>query len=908
MNATRFVYNAREVSMADHARPEGIPAHALFFTDAGQWGAGERDAAGKRIGPWKFWRQDGSYAAEAHFLDDQLHGERHAVYEDGTAAATERYEHGALRWRRAFRPNGETKDEHAFAGTPDAVAEIESSFAPDGYFRAQFLRDAAGAELARDGTPAPPRPPGLPADANFWRIASSRSVILSAHSGSDEVSRNVREVPAHELWQLCEWTFEHGRLVSRGVLQQFDTDGKLELVRYGEAYLKPAAVGKDLGKGNPLIAAAQAGDEAGVAMLFALGLHRSPQAELHAAIEGLPALARRIRADAHLGAELVDPRTAPERPTEVLTSAAWVPGLDAFVDGSVDAEGRPSPHVRLWTVGRRGKVEPQEIIFCNGVREIVRTVVTDRYGRTKEHAQHFFVDGSRAGQPRLLRVGSDGVVREETEHTLEGRTLRRRFDERGHRTVERVEQADVLEVETWWRDDARIAEVTPGPAQEDGEPSERYRAYLGDQLVADGLTSEGLDGEPIGDWTIFEGGAPVGTAPFARLDGLRMTRVGKGDAGGFALRLMRWAAAPPPPVLADILALDWDELGGWFCTNGRNIPFLLQGLALDDDAVTALVLQQLSNDVLHQATLSNAAAPVLTAMIRLVPRLRNAEPLLSLLCDCADECGDELARRTAIGGGSILELVTTSAASLREAAATSPDAPIKVRVVTLTEWAETKVAELRGLLDEIRSLASPIERCERIRARRGELSVAQYDELMKDEDLLVRFAASHFANAATSPGAIAVWREALHDFDTLAPRFRELSIGEPGLTPYLVRNFANVTNLDASVQDELPRILPRLSDLAPDMVPFVVENLLGLTFRTCELPFTSHFLAVLDALVAAQLFGRDDLDQAALRQAFANYGLPADPTELPALVARLRASADPATSLRAFMHGERSET
>jgi hypothetical protein len=656
--------------MAERERPAGVPAEAEFLTDWDEWGIGKYDDQHRYTGRWKSWRPDGTFCGECECLEGKLHGENRRIYEDGSVASLAHNEHGTTRSIVLYRPKGKTAEQHPFGSLPAAIVEIEFAYAPDGWSHKQVLRCADGSVVAGDGTPEPPRPASVPAGGAFLSRPRSQTTTMTATSGK-RGGVKVHDVVEHGpalYWEIGEWTQVSGRQRYRGVVRHYAPSGQLVCVIYSPAgggepkWLGDWGDGK-LGNDNPLIEAARHGDDAAVDELFALGLHASPHAALHAELEGLPALARRIREAGPIEPAIVDARLDQKRPKSAPEDALWVPGYGGFVHGKLDEHGRLTGRVDVWYSPHGYTfVKRQELDFVDGRRT--------RFRHTPGSStieQLFATEGPRAGAVTIeRRLNDDGVIREETEQVTDGSVATRIFDERGRLCSERREQPGDpprLISERWLDPEsgARTATVEPSEPQ-GGKPAERFRGYRGDELVVEGFTKPGHKGTPIGSFQILAGGAPVGTVDLG-LVRTSLAIVTKAQLVDLAPRIQRWLAAPTPPVLADLLALDWSELEGWF-GKGETIRRLVTGLAYDDDRVFDYAMDALWEDVLHQSTISAAAGPVLAAALRLLPILREArrDRLFELVAAAWEECQDEF-REVVIGKETLADLYTQAHAT-----------------------------------------------------------------------------------------------------------------------------------------------------------------------------------------------------------------------------------------------------
>ena len=83
-------------------RPPGVPADARFNPDDEQWERGAK-VRGKNVGPWTWWRVDGSRACATTFDDEgRLHGEFSRFHPDGSVSRVGTFSHGQHTGRESF--------------------------------------------------------------------------------------------------------------------------------------------------------------------------------------------------------------------------------------------------------------------------------------------------------------------------------------------------------------------------------------------------------------------------------------------------------------------------------------------------------------------------------------------------------------------------------------------------------------------------------------------------------------------------------------------------------------------------------------------------------------------------------------------------------------------------------------
>ncbi len=93
-------------------RPPGVPEDARFNTDEEQWERGAK-AKGKNVGPWTWWRADGSRACATTFDDEgRLHGDFARYHPDGAVSRVGTFAHGQHVGRESFYRSPHRSAEH----------------------------------------------------------------------------------------------------------------------------------------------------------------------------------------------------------------------------------------------------------------------------------------------------------------------------------------------------------------------------------------------------------------------------------------------------------------------------------------------------------------------------------------------------------------------------------------------------------------------------------------------------------------------------------------------------------------------------------------------------------------------------------------------------------------------------
>ncbi|MEW1550302.1 toxin-antitoxin system YwqK family antitoxin [Streptomyces tsukubensis] len=587
-------------------RPDGVPAEAGWDQEEEGWTLGATGQRGK-TGEWRCWRADGTFAETSTWVDGKMHGPHIRYHDDGSVACEGPWEDGkrtTMVLHRSDAPSQET----VMAELPESVRRLVQDFDEDGYFVRQRFYTADGSEVDLDGEPIPPRPAGVP-------------------EGAQHATR-------HQHWYFQRFK-PGGEEPKVGLHRFWETDGRFKAAEYYDLEGKQLArINTTAGcQGNPLVEADLAGDERAVEDCLALGLGTSPGAALHAASEGLSALALRLlhgETGAH-HAGFTDPRDEPERLEVVPDDAVWIAGLKSWAVGEVDpATGAALGTWRLWKDMSFGeaRVEPIVVEFLDGHPVVRREWVAWRHEWPSEEWTYH-----PDGMVLLHRKYDRGQLEKETEALPEsdGAFVHRRFSKDGAVKVERTTRGGDLVSEVWFDGDGtRLAEVVPSEIVVDDEPVEWWRGLdASGAVIAEGAVWPGLRGGPVGRWKLYGVDGPDGTErAVTDFEGLEVRR--SGDLGQFAHAVHAWRTLPLPEALAGVDDVDWSAYDTFFGGDDA-FPFLLKGLAVPDPLASAHALGAIWDTVLHQHTVSEIAGPALRFVIALAETRPEDESLLNFL-------------------------------------------------------------------------------------------------------------------------------------------------------------------------------------------------------------------------------------------------------------------------------------
>ncbi len=132
------------------ARPPGVPDDARFNPDEEQWERGAK-VRGKNVGPWIWWRADGSRACATSFDEEgRLHGDFSRFHPDGTVSRVGTFSHGQHVGRESFYRARSASVEHFPVEARSVARMVLDHEAEDEQVR---YYDKRGRETTVDGVP-----------------------------------------------------------------------------------------------------------------------------------------------------------------------------------------------------------------------------------------------------------------------------------------------------------------------------------------------------------------------------------------------------------------------------------------------------------------------------------------------------------------------------------------------------------------------------------------------------------------------------------------------------------------------------------------------------------------------------------------------------------------------------------
>ncbi len=148
-------------------RPAGIPEAGLWNPSLGKWEVSQKSEQGAREGECLFYRGDGTLYSRFRFAADVQNGPFAIYHSDGQLARTGKFALGRIEGLvssyASAAPGGEPL--RACCVPPEAV-RLDGLY-QGGELVQEIFYDREGRPILSDGRPWPPRPAGVPDDAEF---------------------------------------------------------------------------------------------------------------------------------------------------------------------------------------------------------------------------------------------------------------------------------------------------------------------------------------------------------------------------------------------------------------------------------------------------------------------------------------------------------------------------------------------------------------------------------------------------------------------------------------------------------------------------------------------------------------------------------------------------------------------
>ena len=220
------------MAVARPERPAGIPEGGLWNPEAGSWEVSQRTAQGAREGECLFFRRDGSLQSRFQFVGGVQEGPFAMFHPDGRLAREGKFVAGRIEGIvSAYVGAGAGAEPLRACCVPDAAVRLDQRFEA-GAMVQEIFYDSGGQPILSDGRPCPPRPAGVPEDADYdengprwsrWRPDSQRfwssTGALQSESEFDGARRLTRTFDLDgRLAESCEVSQDgrrHGAFLRR---------------------------------------------------------------------------------------------------------------------------------------------------------------------------------------------------------------------------------------------------------------------------------------------------------------------------------------------------------------------------------------------------------------------------------------------------------------------------------------------------------------------------------------------------------------------------------------------------------------------------------------------------------------------------------------------------------------------
>lgn len=149
------------------ARPAGVPEAGFWNPAVGKWEVSQKSEQGAREGECLFYRNDGSLFSRFRFAADVQHGPFAIYHPDGQLARTGTFSAGQIEGIVSSYVSAIPGHEPLRACCVPTTAVRLDGLYQDGQLVQEVFYDGEGRPILSDGRPWPPRPPGVPDDAEY---------------------------------------------------------------------------------------------------------------------------------------------------------------------------------------------------------------------------------------------------------------------------------------------------------------------------------------------------------------------------------------------------------------------------------------------------------------------------------------------------------------------------------------------------------------------------------------------------------------------------------------------------------------------------------------------------------------------------------------------------------------------
>ncbi|XXF76199.1 thioredoxin domain-containing protein [Myxococcaceae bacterium GXIMD 01537] len=164
--------------------PPGIPREATWDPGDAEWCFGAEDEKGRKHGPWKYWRADGTLCNECIFVRDKPHGPFKRFHENGEVSQDGAFEKGELHGPRTWYASDDFTTERMHEnGTSEKVRKTVMVYDHGKVVQVLHYDGQGRRVVPSTGEPYPERPPQLPATAEYREDLNQwSSVSLNAEA------------------------------------------------------------------------------------------------------------------------------------------------------------------------------------------------------------------------------------------------------------------------------------------------------------------------------------------------------------------------------------------------------------------------------------------------------------------------------------------------------------------------------------------------------------------------------------------------------------------------------------------------------------------------------------------------------------------------------------------------------
>lgn len=244
-------------------KPKNIPTNA-FYDDGDQaWAVGKKDASGRKIGAWVYWRDDGSKEGDEEWGDGTKHLTYRRFHLDGSVAQSAAKDLTLDRlvgigvWTRLDKPSIEDRYWPMIA--PANARRFEKHFNEQGQSFTEKIFDKDNRRITTEGNPFPERPATVD-DENAYLIDED-NLWMSGKTSAD----NTQAYGLYRTWD------REGILAETRVYDDAGVCSRIEEYRNGTLWMS-----KDY-NGNELLQSFYRTNDNGAPVLRSSTLYRNQQ-------------------------------------------------------------------------------------------------------------------------------------------------------------------------------------------------------------------------------------------------------------------------------------------------------------------------------------------------------------------------------------------------------------------------------------------------------------------------------------------------------------------------------------------------------------------------------------------------------------------------------------------------------